>query len=78
MNHKWEKDKKFVPYRILREKHICSICGCVRYKETYKDKFQIRSNYSYARSGINYDERPDCIDWKDNTLDISDKIMGNQ
>jgi hypothetical protein len=57
--HTWVKDKNI-------EKHCCKTCGCIRTKE-----FTGRhSEFFYERSGIGFGtQRPDCLDWNDNTLD---------
>lgn len=75
MNHHWVKDKDFIPEFPLMEKHTCKTCGCIRYKEVYRINGFIKSEYAYTRNDINFNYRPDCIDWNDNTIIESDEIM---
>jgi hypothetical protein len=58
--HTWIKDKDEL------YKHTCKTCGCIRTRICVFSKHYIH----YTRSGINFSEdRPDCLDWDDNTLD---------
>ena len=75
MNHSWVKDNDFVPSYPLKEKHECRTCGCIRYKSVSKINGFIVSDYGYTRNGINFNYRPDCIDWSDNSIVESDDIM---
>lgn len=56
--HAWVKSGEY--------EHTCKICGCVRNREYHNG----RTYFYYKRSGIIFGlQRPDCIDWNDNTLD---------
>ena len=67
MNHKWVKDKSFIPHDFITEKSFCRTCGCKRIFKYYDKK---RGCYLYERSGIDFfDKNPECLDWNDNSLD---------
>lgn len=75
MNHSWLKDKDYIPELPLTEKCVCKMCGCIRYKSVMKYNGIVYTDYEYTRSRINFNYRPDCIDWSDNTIIESDEIM---
>lgn len=59
--HTWVKDKNEL------DTWNCSTCGCIRTKEYYGG---YHPEFYYSRSGMSFGtNRPDCLDWNDNTLD---------
>ena len=70
MNHKWVKDKDFKPHDGIKSSDTCSMCGCTRTLMTYFHNSKVYHEYNYERSGMfMFNNRPDCLDWNDNTLD---------
>lgn len=58
MKHKWKDNK-------------CIVCGCIRIYEYYAEK---RGFYMYSRSGMQFFNKPECIDWQDNTIINPDEM----
>ena len=73
MNHTWTKNKDFIPDKFLgtKEEHICKTCGCRRITQICKVGYYYQKGYLYSRSGLQFSNRPDCIDWEyENTKTI--------
>lgn len=68
MKHKWVKK----PPPEYGKEYECKTCGLIKIEITHKMKFFFKKIATYIRSGQNFNNCPDCIDWDEENLKTID------
>ncbi len=61
MPHNWIKDKRFKPEKVVKNKAVCSRCGCILYKVVFRHFEKQIESHIYVVEGEIITPQPKCV-----------------